>query len=40
MSIIPVSDPLIVNAKIRLDEVDQVHVGQRATVRVSAFNFR
>ena len=37
MSIIPVSDPLIVNAKIRLDEVDQVHVGQRATVRVSAF---
>jgi HlyD family secretion protein len=37
MSIIPVSDPLIMNARIRLDEVDQVHVGQRATVRVSAF---
>jgi HlyD family secretion protein len=37
MSIIPSSDPLIVSAKIKPSEVDQVHVGQRATVRVSAF---
>jgi HlyD family secretion protein len=37
MSIIPSSDPLIVSAKIKPSDVDQVHVGQRATVRVSAF---
>jgi HlyD family secretion protein len=37
MSIIPNSDPLIVSAKIKPSDVDQVHVGQRATVRVSAF---
>jgi HlyD family secretion protein len=37
MSIIPSSDPLIVSAKIRPSDIDQVHVGQRATVRVSAF---
>lgn len=37
MSIIPNTDPLVVNAKIRPDEIDQVHVGQSATVRISSF---
>ncbi len=37
MSIIPNTDPLVVNARIRLDEIDQVHIGQRATIRVSSF---
>jgi HlyD family secretion protein len=37
MSIIPNTDPLIVTAKIRPDEIDQVHVGQPATVRLSSF---
>jgi len=37
MSIIPNTDPLIVNAKIRPDEVDQVHVDQPATIRISSF---
>ncbi|WP_262031158.1 HlyD family type I secretion periplasmic adaptor subunit [Microvirga sp. Mcv34] len=37
MSIIPSDEPLIVNAKIRPDEVEQVHVDQRASIRISAF---
>jgi HlyD family secretion protein len=37
MQIIPANDPLIVSAKIRPSDIDQVHVGQRATVRISAF---
>jgi HlyD family secretion protein len=37
MSIIPNDEPLIVNAKIRPDEVEQVHVDQRASIRISAF---
>jgi HlyD family secretion protein len=37
MSIIPTSERLIVNAKIRPEEVDQVQKGNRATVRISAF---
>lgn len=37
MSIIPTTDPLIVDAKILPDDIDQVHVGQAATVRISAF---
>jgi HlyD family secretion protein len=37
MSIIPSAEPLIVNAKIRPDEVDQVHLGQPATIRISSF---
>jgi HlyD family secretion protein len=36
MSIIPKDDPLLVTAKIRPDEVDEVHPGQRATVRLSS----
>jgi HlyD family secretion protein len=37
MSIIPINEPLIVDAKIRPDEVDQVYPGQPATVRISSF---
>lgn len=37
MSIIPSAEALIVNAKIKPDEVDQVHIGQKATVRVNTF---
>ncbi len=36
MSIVPNSDPLLVTAKIRPDEVDEVHQGQHATVRLSS----
>lgn len=36
MSIIPNDDPLVVTAKIRPDEVDEVHPGQPATVRLSS----
>jgi len=37
MSIIPNDEPLVVNAKIRPDEVEQVHVDQPASIRISAF---
>lgn len=37
MTIVPVSDPLIVTARIKPDEIDEVHVGQKATVRISSF---
>jgi HlyD family secretion protein len=37
MSVIPSTEPLIVNAKIRPEEVDQVHLGQPATIRISSF---
>ncbi|PSC05536.1 HlyD family type I secretion periplasmic adaptor subunit [Alsobacter soli] len=37
MSIIPTTDPLLVNARIPPDEIDQVRVGQDAVVRISAF---
>jgi HlyD family secretion protein len=37
MSIIPSAEPLIVNAKIRPEEVDQVHIDQPATIHISSF---
>jgi HlyD family secretion protein len=37
MSIIPNTDPLVVHAKIRPTDIDQVHLGQPATVRISSF---
>ena len=40
MSVIPQSDPLIVKARIATHEVDQVNIGQEATVRISAFKQR
>ena len=36
MSIIPNAEPLIVDAKIRPDQVEQVHIGQKATVRIGS----
>ena len=36
MSIIPKDDPLLVTAKISPDEIDEVHPGQPATVRLSS----
>jgi HlyD family type I secretion membrane fusion protein len=36
MSIIPKGDPLVVTAKIPPDQVDEVHPGQPATVRLSS----
>lgn len=40
MLIVPDSDALIIEAKIAPQEIDQVHVGQRAVVRFPAFNQR
>jgi HlyD family secretion protein len=37
MSIVPSSERLVVNAKVRPAEVDQVYKGSRATVRISSF---
>jgi HlyD family secretion protein len=37
MSIIPNTEPLLVSAKIKPEDVDQVHVGQAATIRISSF---
>ena len=36
MSIIPSDDPLVVTAKVSPEEVDEVHPGQPATVRLSS----
>lgn len=40
MLIVPDSDALIIEAKIAPQEIDQVHLGQRAVVRFPAFNQR
>jgi HlyD family secretion protein len=40
MLIVPDGDSLTIEAKITPHEIDQVHVGQRAVVRFSAFNQR
>lgn len=40
MYIVPQDQPLIVNARVDAIHVDQVHVGQSATLRFSAFNQR
>ena len=40
MYIIPQDQPLIVNARVEAIHIDQVHVGQAATLRFSAFNQR
>lgn len=37
MTIVPNTDPLLVTARIKPDEIDQVRVGQPATVRINAF---
>ena len=38
MLIVPDSDSLIVDAKVAPQDIDQVHVGQRAVLRFAAFN--
>lgn len=40
MYVIPQDQQLIVSARVDANHVDQVHVGQRATLRFSAFNQR
>ena len=38
MLIVPESDALIVDAKVAPQDIDQIHVGQRAVLRFAAFN--
>jgi HlyD family secretion protein len=40
MLVVPDSDALIIEAKVQPTDVDQIHLGQRAVVRFSAFNRR
>jgi HlyD family type I secretion membrane fusion protein len=40
LDIVPSDEGLIVEAQVNLDDVDQVHLGQAAQVRLSAFNAR
>jgi HlyD family secretion protein len=40
MLVVPDSDALIIEAKVQPTDVDQIHMGQRAVVRFSAFNRR
>ena len=40
MLIVPDGDALTVEAKIRPQDIDQVHLGQKAVLRFSAFNLR
>jgi HlyD family secretion protein len=40
MLVVPDSDALIIEAKVQPTDVDQIHLGQKAVVRFSAFNRR
>lgn len=40
MQIVPVNDRLVVETKIQPADIDQIHVGQQAILRFSAFNQR
>jgi HlyD family secretion protein len=40
MLVVPDSDALIIEAKVQPTDVDQIHLGQQAVVRFSAFNRR
>lgn len=40
MQIVPVNDTLVVEARIQPADIDQLHIGQKATLRFSAFNQR
>ena len=40
MEILPAAVPLIIEAKVRRNEIDSVKVGQKATVRLTALNQR
>lgn len=40
MSVVPANAPLIVSSRIKPQDIDTVHVGMKARVRLSAFNSR
>ncbi len=40
MQIVPVNDTLVVEARIQPADIDQLYIGQKATLRFSAFNQR
>ncbi len=40
MAIVPAGDGLEIEARLSPDKIDQVHAGQKAHVRLSAFNSR
>jgi HlyD family secretion protein len=40
MSLVPVSDVLAVEARVRPQDIDQIHIGQQADLRFVAFNQR
>ncbi len=40
MQIVPVNEPLIVDAKVRLQDIDQVQAGKTARVMITAFHVR
>ena len=40
MLIVPEADKLIVEAKVQPQDIDQLHIGQQAALRFSAFNSR
>jgi multidrug efflux pump subunit AcrA (membrane-fusion protein) len=40
LQIIPENDRLIIEARIRTTDIDQVHIGQEASIRLSAFDSR
>jgi len=40
MLVVPTATPMIIEAKVQPSDVDQIHLGQSAVVRFSAFNRR
>jgi HlyD family secretion protein len=40
MQVVPVDDVLVIEACIQPADIDQLHLGQQATLRLSAFNQR
>jgi HlyD family secretion protein len=40
MQVVPVDDVLVIEARIQPADIDQLHIGQQATLRLSAFNQR
>jgi len=40
MQIVPVNDSLVVDARVQPADIDQLHLGQKAVLRFSAFNQR
>jgi HlyD family type I secretion membrane fusion protein len=40
MAVVPINEPLIVTARIKPTDIDDVRAGMRARVRLSAFNYR